>query len=120
LGLVRAWLADSIHDAVRRTVPSDWDAWAMPYERVADIALAGGVIIRYGRSGRPIAFVFLHASDIVARPPVARGLALLLAARLVAIAELFGGRRDRPTFVPREWVTEFHAVSTASGSRPIG
>jgi hypothetical protein len=37
----------------------------------------------------------------------------LLAARLIAIAELLGARGDRPTFVPREWVTEFHAASDA-------
>jgi hypothetical protein len=31
----------------------------------------------------------------------------------MVIAELLGARRDRPTFVPREWVTEFHAAGDA-------
>jgi hypothetical protein len=62
---------------------------------------------------RPIALVFPDGSDIVARPPAGHGLALLLAVRLLAIAELFGRHRDRPTFVPRAWVTEFHAAQAA-------
>jgi hypothetical protein len=62
---------------------------------------------------RPIALVFPDGSDILARPPTGHGLALLLAVRLIAIAELLGARHDRPTFVPREWVTEFHAARDA-------
>ena len=62
---------------------------------------------------RPIALVFPDGSDILARPPAGHGLALLLAVRLIAIAELLGRRHDRPTFVPREWVTEFHAAGDA-------
>jgi hypothetical protein len=59
---------------------------------------------------RPIALVFPDGSDLLMRPPARHGLALLLMVRLIAIAELLGARRDRPTFVPREWVTEFHAA----------
>jgi hypothetical protein len=62
---------------------------------------------------RPIALVFPDGSDILARPPAGHGLALLLAVRLIAIAELLARRHDRPTFVPREWVTEFHAAGDA-------
>jgi hypothetical protein len=62
---------------------------------------------------RPIALVFPDGSDLLMRPPASHGLALLLAVRLIAIAELLGARRDRPTFVPREWVTEFHAARDA-------
>ncbi len=68
---------------------------------------------------RPIALVFPDGSDIVARPPVGHGFALVLAIRLLAIAELFGHRRDRPSFVPREWVTEFHAARTAREPRAV-
>ncbi|HEY3866681.1 MAG TPA: hypothetical protein VGL54_11435 [Solirubrobacteraceae bacterium] len=68
---------------------------------------------------RPIALVFPDGSDIVARPPAGHGLALLLAVRLLAIAEVFGRGRDRPTFVPREWVTEFHAAPSAGGPQAL-
>ncbi len=86
-------------------IPSD--------SRDASMAIARAIEER-----RPIALVFPDGSDIVARPPVGHGLALLLAVRLIAIAELFGARRDRPTFVPRAWVTEFHAARAAPESRP--
>jgi hypothetical protein len=59
---------------------------------------------------RPIALVFTDGSDVVARPPEADGLALLVVLGLMWIADLVGRTRDRPTFVPREWVTEFHAA----------
>jgi hypothetical protein len=62
---------------------------------------------------RPIALVFPDGSDILARPPAGHGLALLLAVRLLAIVEVLGRKRDRPTFVPRQWVTEFHAARDA-------
>jgi hypothetical protein len=67
---------------------------------------------------RPIALVFPDGSDLLMRPPAGHGLALSLAVRLIAVAELFGARRDRPTFVPREWVTEFHAARPASVPQP--
>ena len=89
----------------------------MPYEEIVDIGLADGVLIRYSRSGRPIALVFPDGSDLLARPPAGHGLGLLLAVRLIAIAELLGARHDRPTFVPREWVTEFHAARDAREPR---
>jgi hypothetical protein len=59
---------------------------------------------------RPMAVVFPDGSDVVARPPEARGLALLVLLAAVFLIERVS-RRDRPTFVPREWVTEFHAAS---------
>jgi hypothetical protein len=68
---------------------------------------------------RPIALVFPDGSDLLMRPPASHGLALLLAVRLIAIAELLGARRDRPTFVPREWVTEFHAAREASEPQTV-
>jgi hypothetical protein len=67
---------------------------------------------------RPIALVFPDGSDLLMRPPAGHGLALLLAVRLIAIAELLGARRDRPSFVPREWVTEFHAAGDAHAAQP--
>jgi hypothetical protein len=68
---------------------------------------------------RPIALVFPDGSDILARPPAGHGLALLLAVRLLAIVEIFGRKRDRPTFVPRQWVTEFHAARATQAPQPI-
>lgn len=65
---------------------------------------------------RPIALVFPDGSDIVARPPETHGLALLLVGGILWLADLFHRQRDRPTFVPREWVTEFHATCDGGGS----
>jgi hypothetical protein len=63
---------------------------------------------------RPIALVFPDGSDILARPPAGHALALLL-----AIVEVLGRKRDRPTFVPRQWVTEFHAARATQTPQPI-
>jgi hypothetical protein len=71
-------------------------------------------IARAIEEGRPIALVFPDGSDLLMRPPAGHGLALLLTVRLIAIAELLGHRRDRPAFVPRDWVTEFHAARDAN------
>jgi len=60
---------------------------------------------------RPIAIVFPDGSDVVARPPTASGPALLVVLGLFWLADRLRSKRDRPTFVPREWVTEFHAAS---------
>jgi hypothetical protein len=59
---------------------------------------------------RPIALVFPDGSDVVARPPEADGVTLAIVASLMRLADLVGRKRDRPTFVPREWVMEFHAA----------
>ena len=66
---------------------------------------------------RPIAIVFPDGSDVVARPPTASGPLLAMVIGLLWLAEYIGRKRDRPTFVPREWVTEFHAAGTASGHK---
>lgn len=60
---------------------------------------------------RPVAIVFPDGSDVVARPPTASGPALFFVSSLLWFAEHIRRKRDRPTFVPREWVTEFHAAS---------
>jgi hypothetical protein len=57
---------------------------------------------------RPIALVFPDGSNVVARPPETDGLALVIVISLLWLADLVGRRRDQPTFVRREWVTEFH------------
>jgi hypothetical protein len=64
---------------------------------------------------RPIALVFPDGSDVLARPPARRGLARLCAGALVRIADRLLRTRDRPSFVPREWVTEFHAARVVDG-----
>jgi hypothetical protein len=59
---------------------------------------------------RPVAIVFPDGSDVVARPPTASGPALLFVSGVLWFAEHVRRKRDRPTFVPREWVTEFHSA----------
>jgi hypothetical protein len=59
---------------------------------------------------KPIAIVFPDGSDVVWRPPAATGPALLLSICFLWLADHIRRKRDRPTFVPREWVTEFHAA----------
>lgn len=61
---------------------------------------------------KPIAIVFPDGSDVVARPPTATGAALLVVLGLLWLADHLRRKRDRPTFVPREWVTEFHAAGS--------
>jgi hypothetical protein len=76
-------------------------------------------IARAIREQRPIALVFADGSDIVARPPTKHRLATQLAVRLLVILDIAARGRDRPTFVLREWVTEFHAVAYAHGAQPV-
>jgi hypothetical protein len=59
---------------------------------------------------KPMAIVFPDGSDVVARPPAATGAALFVVLSLLWLADHLRRKRDRPTFVPREWVTEFHAA----------
>jgi hypothetical protein len=59
---------------------------------------------------RPIALVFADGSDFVARPPEVTGLALTVVLGLLWLADHLGRRRRKSMFVPREWVTEFHAA----------
>ncbi len=62
---------------------------------------------------KPMAIVFPDGSDVVARPPAATGPALIVVLSLLWLADHLRRKRDRPTFVPREWVTEFHAAGSA-------
>jgi hypothetical protein len=62
---------------------------------------------------KPMAIVFPDGSDVVARPPAATGASLLVVLSLLWLADHLRRKRDRPTFVPREWVTEFHASGSA-------
>jgi hypothetical protein len=66
---------------------------------------------------RPMAIVFPDGSDVVARPPTASGPALMVVLGLLWLADHVRRKRDRPTFVPREWVTEFRAAGVASGQK---
>lgn len=66
---------------------------------------------------RPIAIVFPDGSDVVARPPTASGPLLAIVIGLLWLAEHIRRKRDRPTFVPREWVTEFHAAGVPGGHK---
>lgn len=76
----------------------------------ADSPDASTLMSRAIEKRRPIAIVFPDGSDVVARPPTSSGPALLVVTGLLWLAEHVRRKRDRPTFVPREWVTEFHAA----------
>jgi hypothetical protein len=83
----------------------------------ADSPDASASMSRAIEKRRPIAIVFPDGSDVVARPPTASGPVLAVVIGLLWLAEHIRRKRDRPTFVPREWVTEFHAAGAASGHR---
>jgi hypothetical protein len=84
----------------------------------ADSPDASNLMSRAVADGKPIAIVFPDGSDVVWRPPAVSGPALLLAIGLLWLADHLRSRRDRrPTFVPREWVTEFHAAGAAGGHK---
>lgn len=78
----------------------------------ADSPDASGLMSRAIGERKPIAIVFSDGSDVVARPPTATGAVLLVVVGLLWLADHLRRKRDRPTFVPREWVTEFHAAGT--------
>ena len=69
---------------------------------------------------KPITLVFPDGSDVVARPPDAKGVLLLLIVALALLTRLASKKGDRPTFVPREWVTEFHAAPPKHDPEPVG
>jgi hypothetical protein len=71
----------------------------------ASIAMARAIGER-----KPVALVFPDGSDVVARPPESRGLRLFAVLVLLWAVNRLGRKPDQPTFVPREWVTEFHAA----------
>lgn len=66
------------------------------------------LISRAVDKGRPVAIVFPDGSDVVARPPSASRPARLVGAGLLWLADRLGRRRDRSSFIPRDWATEFH------------
>lgn len=76
----------------------------------ADSPDASALMSRAIEERKPIAIVFPDGSDVLARPPAAHGLALVVVLGLLWLADHLRRKRDRPTFVPREWVTEFHAA----------
>lgn len=80
----------------------------------ADSPDASALMSRAINERKPIAIVFPDGSDVVARPPAATGAALLVVVGLLWLADHLRRKRDRPTFVPREWVTEFHAAGPAA------
>jgi hypothetical protein len=80
----------------------------------ADSPDASALMSRAIGERKPIAIVFPDGSDVVARPPAATGAALLVVVGLLWLADHLRRKRDRQTFVPREWVTEFHAAGSVS------
>lgn len=78
------------------------------------------LITRAIAAERPIALVFPDGSDIVARPPEAKGVVRITILALMRFLDRTSKKRDRPTFVPREWVTEFHEAPDARQPEPVG
>jgi hypothetical protein len=85
----------------------------------ADSPDASTLVSRAISQRRPVAIVFPDGSDVLARPPSAHGVALAVVASLLWLADHLRRRRDRPTFVPREWVTEFHAADSDRDPRLV-
>lgn len=79
----------------------------------ADSPDASKLMSRAIAERKPMAIVFPDGSDVVARPPAATGATLIVVLSLLWLADHLRRKRDRPTFVPREWVTEFHAAGSA-------
>ena len=86
----------------------------------ADSPDASALISRAIGESKPITLVFPDGSDVVARPPDAKGVLLVVILGLSFLLALASKKRDRPTFVPREWVTEFHAAPTEREPEPVG
>ena len=77
----------------------------------ADSPHASDLMMEAVAEEKPVAIVFPDGSDVVWRPPEASGLFLRLSFWLVWMADHVQPKRDRPTFIPRLWVTEFHSAS---------
>jgi hypothetical protein len=86
----------------------------------ADSADASVLISRAIAERKPMALVMSDGSDVVARPPEVAGLILLVSLGLIWLLDRLGRKRDRPTFVPREWVTEFHAAPSSRERELVG
>lgn len=85
----------------------------------ADSPDASVLISRAIGESKPITLVFADGSDVVARPPDAKGVLLLVILGLSFLLAVASKKRDRPTFVPREWVTEFHAAPSEREPEPV-
>jgi hypothetical protein len=77
----------------------------------ADSPHASTLMVRAVAERRPMAVVFPDGSDVVSRPPENHGLSLLVVVGLLWVADRLRRRHTEPTFVPRAWVTEFHAAA---------
>lgn len=64
--------------------------------------------------------VFPDGSDLVAGPREATGFVLVVVLGLLWLADRAGRKRNRPTFVPRAWVTEFHAAPVPREPQLVG
>jgi hypothetical protein len=104
---------DASFDLLARVVVDPASDERYPDETVlipADSRDVSVLISRAIKDGRPIALVFPDGSDVVARPPAAAGVLIAVLALGSWLVERASRKRDHPTFVPRAWVTEFHAA----------
>jgi hypothetical protein len=85
----------------------------------SDSGDTSALITRAIADRRPMALVFPDGSDIVARPPDNHGLGLLILLLLLGVADVLRRKRNDATFVPREWVTEFHAADRHGEPQPV-
>ena len=85
----------------------------------ADSPDVSALISRAIAEEKPITLVFPDGSDIVARPPDAKGVLLIAILALTWLLDRASKKRDRLTFVPREWVTEFHKAPEGRQPEPV-
>jgi hypothetical protein len=82
----------------------------------ADLPHVSDMLTRAIGQRRALALVFPDGSNLVAQPPRDRRLLRSLAVGLLRLADATHKRGDRPTFVPREWVTQFHAAPPSAAA----
>ena len=114
---------DAAFDTLARIAVDEESTERYPSDTVLIPADAPDVSILISRAiaeERPITLVFPDGSDIVARPPETKGFVLLaIVVALIRLLERTSKKRDRPTFVPREWVTEFHEAPAGREPEPV-
>ena len=116
---------DAAFDKLARIAVDEGSDERYPNDTVlipADAPDASVLISRAIAEEKPITLVFADGSDIVARPPDMKGFVLfaVVIVALIRLLERTTKKRDRPTFVPREWVTEFHAAPKERQPEPVG
>ena len=114
---------DAAFDTLARVAVDEESSERYPSDTVlipADAPDVSELLSRAIAEERPITLVFPDGSDIVARPPQTKGFMLaIVVVALIRLLERTSKKRDRATFVPRDWVTEFHAAPAGREPEPV-